>query len=115
MTAKRLDRLEKDVEGVSVSVRDLAVEMRASSVEMRKAVEVIREGFVKLAVQAEQNHEIRADVRKIMTVITPAQNERIAKITQINVFVSAVLIALMTGSIGSVMIMLKGSAGAAAG
>lgn len=109
MTEKRLDRLEQDLEGVNLSVRDLAVEMRASSVEMRKAVDVIREGFVKLAAHAEQDHEIRADVRKILTDIIPAQNERIAKNTQINVFVSAVLIALMTGSIGAVMVMLKGA------
>ena len=108
MSEGRLERLESDIHGVNTTLKDLATEMRSSSLEMRKAVEVIREGFVKLAVQAEQNHEIRADVRRILSEIVPAQNEKIAKNTQINVFVSAVLIALMTGSVASVFVMIKG-------
>ncbi len=108
MSEKRLDRLESDIHGVNSSLKELAVEMRSSSLEMRKAVEVIREGFVKLTAQAEQNNEIRADVRRIMSEIVPSQNEKIAKNTQINVFVSAVLIALMTGKLGAEMFMGAG-------
>ena len=108
MSEKRLDRLESDIHGVNSSLKELAIEMRSSSLEMRKAVEVIREGFVKLTAQAEQNNEIRADVRRIMSEIVPSQNEKIAKNTQINVFVSAVLIALMTGKLGAEMFMGAG-------
>ena len=108
MSEKRLDRLESDIHGVNSSLKELAIEMRSSSLEMRKAVEVIREGFVKLTAQAEQNNEIRADVRRIMSEIVPSQNEKIAKNTQINVFVSAVLIALMTGKLGAEMFMSAG-------
>jgi len=109
MSERRLERLENDIEGVQATIQDLASEMRDSSTEMRKAVEAIRDGFIKLTAQSEQNHEIRADVRRIMSEIIPEQNEKIAKNTQINMFVSALLIALMTGSVGAVFVMLKGA------
>ena len=107
MSERRLERLESDIEGVQNTIQSLAVEMRTSSHEMRKAVEAIRDGFVKLTAQSEQNHEIRADVRRIISEVIPEQNERIAKNTQINMFVSAMLVALMTGSVGYVFVMLK--------